>query len=170
MKYFGYDVVNKYRSHTPKGFYDKIKGHSGLDVACPIGTPLSVPWETTCVEARKQQEMGNTIYLEDKLGNIAVFAHLKEFKVRKGDVVRPGAVFGISGNTGSKTTAPHVHYETIARRPEKGAEEMTRTLSPFTGFNVDPENYWQRMSRISAWKRMTAALRSVYARINRTNP
>lgn len=170
MKYFGYKVINKYRSDRPKGFYDPIKKHTGLDINTPVGTPLSLPWDTVCVEARTQKEMGKCIYLEDRLQGITVLAHLSAFKVKKGDKVPAGTVAALSGGTGSVSTNPHVHLETVARRPEKGAEEMTRTLAPFSGFNVDPEKYWQRMSRVSAWKRMSAALRSVYAKINRTNP
>ena len=167
MKFFGYEISNGYRSHKPVNFYDKVRGHTGVDILCPVGTPLSIPWTTECVEARKQPEMGNCVYLEDKAYGVIVLAHLSEFKVKKGDKVPAGAIVGLSGNTGSKTTQAHVHLEIIARKPEKGGEDMyRRELSPFFGFNVDPVKYWQRMSRISAWKRMTAALRRIYARIN----
>lgn len=165
MKIWGYEIVNPYRSDKPKGYYDPIKRHTGVDVACPIGTPLSLPWETVCIEARKQTEMGSTIYLEDKLHNISVLAHLSEFKVKKGDTVAPDQIVGLSGNTGSKTTSPHCHLEILARKPEKGAEEMTRSLSPFTGFNIDPVKYWQKMSKIAGWKRMNNKMRVLYAKI-----
>lgn len=168
MRFWNYEIVNGYRSHTPKGFYDKVRGHLGIDAGCPVNTELSVPWETTCVCTRKQNEMGNCIYLQDFDGNIAVFAHLKEFKVQKGEIVRPNAVFGLSGNTGGKTTAPHCHFEVIAKTPEKGGQDMYRKeLSPYLGYNIDPVKYWQSMSRASAFQRMTSALRRIYARIHR---
>lgn len=172
MTYFGYKVINGFRSHTPRGFYDAIRGHTGIDIKCPVGTPLAVPWPTTCVEARAQNQMGMTIYLEDKNGDIAVFAHLSAFKVKKNDEVLAGQLFGISGNSGTRTTAPHVHYEVVARHAEKGNEDMYRSeLAPFKGFNVDPESYWLRMSRtsaiVAAFQRMSAGLRKIYAKIHR---
>lgn len=167
MTYFGYSVINGYRSGVPAGFYDPIRHHTGVDIGCPVGTELSLPWDTVCLEARKQTEMGNVIYLEDSLYGVTVLAHLSAFKVKKGDKVPSGTVVALSGNTGGKSTGAHVHMEMICRKPEKGGEDMYRKeLSPFIGFNVDPEKYWQRMSRVSAWKRMTTALRRVYAKLN----
>ena len=38
------------------------------------------------------------------------YAHLSEFFVRAGEIVRRGQVIGRTGATG-KTTSPHLHYE-----------------------------------------------------------
>lgn len=141
MNYFGFPLTNKFRSKTPKGFYDAVKGHTGLDVAMPIGTPLSLPIKGVVLKYRKQTEMGNCLYVQEQNGNIHVLAHLSEAKVREGDQVAENQVLALSGNTGGKSTAPHVHYEIIAPRPEEGLEMMTRELSPYKGWNIDPAKF-----------------------------
>lgn len=145
MNYFGFPLTNKFRSKTPRGFYDAVKGHTGIDVAMPIGTPLSLPIKGVVVKYRKQTEMGWCLYIQEPNGNIHVLAHLSEAKVREGDQVSENQVLALSGNTGGKTTAPHVHYEIIAPRPAEGLEMMTRELSPYKGWNISPEEFLQNI-------------------------
>lgn len=125
----------------PRGFYDKVKGHTGCDWIMPEGTSLSLPTVNTVTQIRTQAQMGNTLYLTDKDGNILVFSHLVNIPVSKGDRVGAGKVFAFSGNTGSATTNPHVHMEILSQTPEEGAEMMTRRLGEFSGYNIDPIKY-----------------------------
>lgn len=141
MNYFGYPVGNKFRSHTPSGYYDVVKGHTGIDIITPVGTPISLPISSTVADYKSQPEMGNTLYLKDEDQNILVFAHLSEVLVKVGDLLKPGQVFAKTGNTGSKTTNPHVHVEIISQTPDKGLEMMTRRLGNFKGYNIDPVLY-----------------------------
>lgn len=138
MEYFGYPVVNPYRSHTPAGFYDKKKGHTGIDIICPKGTPLSLPTKFTVELINKQQEMGLTLYMSDENDEVWVFSHLDTIKAKLGDRIKPGEVFALTGNSGTASTGPHVHLEIIAGLPEKGLEFMTRSLAGYDGYNVDP--------------------------------
>lgn len=139
--YFGYPVINPFRSMTPRGFYDSVKGHTGVDINCPMGTEISLPIPATVHAVRQQSEMGLTLYLEDEVGRILVFAHLSEVLVEEGDAVAYGDVFARSGNSGSATTGPHLHFEVIAHGPEEGYEMMTRTLGDVSGYNIDPIRY-----------------------------
>ena len=141
MIYFGHPVINPFRNHVPVGFYDKVKGHTGIDLATPIGTELSLPIETKVEIINKQVEMGLTLYLSDKKGNILVFAHLEKIKPKLGDKIKPDEVFALTGNSGTRTTGPHCHFEIIASKPEPGLKMMTRDLSGFTGYNIDPVKY-----------------------------
>jgi hypothetical protein len=148
MTYFyeEYPLWNKFRSHTPRGFYDPFKGHTGTDTGTPIGTELSIPTETTVAKTSVQNEMGKTIYLTDKDGNILVFSHLSEFLMGQGDRVPSNTVFALSGNSGSATTGAHVHFEVISQTPQEGAEMMTRSLNGFSGYNIDPVIYLESLS------------------------
>ena len=137
---FGFKVINNFRSDKPKGFYDPIKLHSGIDVGCPIGTPLSLPIKTKFVKLLKQDEMGNTLYLEDEAGNVLVFAHLSDYIIGKSEFA-PNEVFAHSGNTGAKTTGAHLHFEIVAKKPDAGLEMMTRVLGATKGYNIDPMRY-----------------------------
>lgn len=140
MQYFGHQISNKFRAKTPKGFYDEVKGHTGIDLLMPIGTPLSLPVFSKVEKVLKQTEMGTTLYLS--VGNeILVFAHLSEVLYSPNDDIPPGYIFARSGNSGTKTTAPHLHLEVLAPKPEHGAEMMSRTLGGFKGYNIDPATY-----------------------------
>lgn len=139
--YFGYPVSNPFRSKTPRGFYDPIKGHTGIDLIMPQNTEIKSPCDGVVVEYRTQSEMGRCLYVQDGEGNIHVFAHLTKTLYQKGDKVKKDTVLALSGNTGSATTAPHLHYEIIAQKPAPGLEMMTRELSPFKGWNIDPEAF-----------------------------
>lgn len=141
MNYFGYPIVNGFRSFVPSGLYDPKKGHTGVDISMPIGTALALPTATRVRGIHVQNEMGLTLYLEDGDGRILVFAHLFATEVTEGALVKANQVFAKSGNSGSATTGPHLHFEVISKTADKGLEFMTRTLQSFSGYNSDPIPY-----------------------------
>ena len=136
-----HDLSNPFRSHTPRGYYDKVKGHTGGDWIMPEGEELSLPVETVVVQVLEQEQMGKTLYLKDAYGNILVFSHLSRIYVGQGDRVARDKVFALSGNTGTATTDPHLHFEVIAQEPQKGQEVMARSLGGFKGYNIEPLSY-----------------------------
>ncbi len=150
MNYFGHPVINGFRSQTPRGYYDPVKGHTGIDIAAPLGTPLSFGVAVTVADVRVQTQMGNTLYLRTQEGLIVVFAHLSEILVQKGATVPGGTVFAKTGNTGTATTGPHLHLEVIASTPQSGYTMMTRALGLFNGYNVDPEPVLQALLQTQA--------------------
>lgn len=147
---FTAQVLNSYQSHKPAGFYDRTKGHTGVDLAYTF-EPLLSPVTGTVVLTRFQNQMGNCLYLKDALGSIHLFAHLKSFNVKQGQQVKRGEVLGITGDTGSMLTVnpktgkkfAHLHYEVITQYPYHTADKnMQRLLlNPITGFNTDPVQY-----------------------------
>lgn len=141
-------------SKTPKGFYDPVKGHTGIDLNMPEGTAISLPFETKVAQFLRQNEMGNTLYLKDTKGNVLVFAHLKDVLVRTNDTVKAGSVFAHSGNTGSKSTGAHLHLEVISQTPDEGAEYMTRSLGGFSGYNIDPGVYLDDQEIAEPWHKL----------------
>lgn len=145
MNYFGFPVLNSFRSQTPAGFYDPIKGHTGIDIATPENTALSLPIETQVALVNEQLEMGKTLYLRDEQGNYLVFAHLNSVQVQAGQRLLPNEVFAHSGNTGRASTGPHLHFEIIAPHPQKNFEFMTRSLAWITGYNMDPQSYLDQL-------------------------
>lgn len=137
-----------YHFRAKAAIYDDVRGHTGEDYLTPIGTPIPSPADGVVAEFRFQPEMGWCMYIkEPQNGYVHVFAHLKEggAKVKKGDTVKRGQIFALSGNTGSKNGGPgaeHYHYEVIAPKPWLGFEMMKRTeLAGFPGFNIPPEEY-----------------------------
>lgn len=134
-------VLNPYRSHRPLGFYNLIKGHTGVDLDYK-NKDLPSPITGKVVAVLSQKEMGRVIYLEDYIGTIHVFAHLSSILVKVGALVKRNDIIAITGNTGSKSTAPHLHYECLTKAPIAPEDKkMTRTLYAFKGYNTDPVKY-----------------------------
>lgn len=135
-------IVNNYRSQTPRGFYSRIKGHTGTDFRYQF-EELPSPVSGKVIFTAHQSEMGNVMYVEDSLGSIHVFAHLSEFVKKLGDKVTRNEIIAKTGNSGSKTTSPHLHYEIITNRPYRKIPDslMSRSLGGFKGYNTNPVQY-----------------------------
>lgn len=84
--------------------------HTGLDFACPMGTPIHAVANGVITEVGYDGAFGNktVITLED--GTELWFAHQSQFAVDVGEEVRTGDVIGYVGNTGNSRGA-HVHLE-----------------------------------------------------------
>ncbi|MEM3373108.1 MAG: M23 family metallopeptidase [Candidatus Anstonellales archaeon] len=86
----------------------KIKEfHNGVDIAVPTGTPISSHTELECL-ITWEDEVGG---LQTKVTDgkyIYGLAHLSRCNVHKGDIIRKGEVFAVTGNTG-RSTGPHLH-------------------------------------------------------------
>ena len=83
--------------------------HEGIDIVVPIGTPLYAIEDGVVHRIVSAEVGGNQILL--KVGKVyALYSHLSKFLVNKGDVVRKGQIIGLSGNTGIKSSAPHLHF------------------------------------------------------------
>ena len=85
--------------------------HNGIDIAGPIGTPISSASEGTVLFAGKKRWWGNVVILNHyESGYQTVYAHLNKISVNIGDTVGTAQVLGFMGSTG-KSTGPHLHYE-----------------------------------------------------------
>lgn len=139
---FSAKILNDYRSYKPAGFYNWLKGHSGIDFNY-VNEDLPSPITGEVVGLTVQPEMGKCIYLKDVKGNIHVFAHMSQITVKLHDKVVRGAELGVTGNTGTKTTAPHLHYEIVCTGPKTSPFDyiMTRNELIFKGYNRNPLKY-----------------------------
>jgi murein DD-endopeptidase MepM/ murein hydrolase activator NlpD len=138
-------VMNPYQSKTPAGFYDKVKGHGGEDYQFKVGETLAAPISGTITHQQMQPEMGLTVYLKHSTtGDVWVFCHAKSFLCKVGQLVGRGEPLMLTGATGSKCTAPHVHVEVITQKPLNPEDKiMTRSLMGYTGYNTCPSKRLQ---------------------------
>lgn len=84
--------------------------HPGVDFSLPEGTSVYAAYPGIVVRKEFHDGMGNVVGLRN--GNIIfLYAHLSEFNVELGQKLTQGETIGKSGNTGSATTAPHLHFE-----------------------------------------------------------
>lgn len=91
-------------------YFGGSKYHTGVDMACPVGTPVSnVIAGKVTFAGYSQAGYGNLVVVEN--GSTQVFyGHLSEIDVQPGQEVSAGQVVGRTGNTGF-STGPHLHFE-----------------------------------------------------------
>lgn len=95
-----------------------IGWHTGMDISCPVGTPihaiadgeiLYAGWNNPVIKTGKLAGYGLNIFLYDPVTNQSVlFAHLSQLNVKAGQKVHKGDIIGWSGDTGF-SKGPHVH-------------------------------------------------------------
>jgi murein DD-endopeptidase MepM/ murein hydrolase activator NlpD len=85
--------------------------HHGVDVALPVGTPLTAPADGVVVKKGNGPSGGVTLILKHEDNRHTVYYHLqKPSHLAKGATVKRGELLGFSGNTGA-STGPHLHME-----------------------------------------------------------
>lgn len=94
------------RKHPITG---KLSFHNGVDIACPIGTPIVAPENCLVTESWDHPLGGKCLALLSSDGTRYGFAHLHRRLVRKDQTVPEGQPIALSGNTG-RTTGPHLHF------------------------------------------------------------
>ncbi|MDR3236910.1 MAG: M23 family metallopeptidase [Spirochaetia bacterium] len=84
--------------------------HSGIDIACPIGSRVLASRDGTVIFTGNNGGYGKLVILSHEHGYCSFYGHLSGYKVKPGQKVSRGDVIGMSGNTG-RTTGPHLHFE-----------------------------------------------------------
>lgn len=98
--------------------------HGGIDIAVPIGTPVSAPADGVVEVAGVRGRGGKTLIIRHADGSTTGFAHLDNIGVKVGDAVTQGQQVAASGNTGN-STGPHLHW---TYRDAKGERKDPRTV------------------------------------------
>jgi murein DD-endopeptidase MepM/ murein hydrolase activator NlpD len=91
--------------------YDPSIGHLGTDVLAPKGTPVKSIMEGFVINAESSVESGNTIMIQHPKNLISIYKHNSANLVKAGQKVQTGQAVAIVGNTGEKSTGPHLHVE-----------------------------------------------------------
>lgn len=100
-----YPITQKY------GEKDTSVFHTGIDYACPSGTPILASEAGTVISAGwLNGGWGYAVIIQHADGNATLYAHLKMVAVKVGQHVKRSEVIGYSGSTGN-STGPHLHFE-----------------------------------------------------------
>lgn len=98
--------------------------HRGVDLRAAIGSNVHAPTNARVDGIWTEQEGGLCLRLAlqrpdggyaddtsmgDDSGLLVTFAHLNDTVASKGDLVSPGQIVAHSGNSGDKTSGPHLH-------------------------------------------------------------
>ncbi|MET0547634.1 MAG: M23 family metallopeptidase [Caulobacterales bacterium] len=82
--------------------------HYGVDIAAPIGTPISAPADGVIAFAESDLYYeGGLVMIDHGQGLITLYLHMSELDVAPGQKVKQGQVIGRVGNKG-RTTGPHL--------------------------------------------------------------
>ncbi len=83
--------------------------HAGIDIGCNIGTPVYAAHAGT-VHREWTQAGGNCLRLNG-MECYTRYCHLLSYTADDSEQVKAGDEIARSGNTGSATTGPHLHFE-----------------------------------------------------------
>lgn len=93
-----------------RGWGGNSRLHEGIDIAAPVGTPITAPGDGVVTFTGYDHGYGQTVRMDHGYGITTVYAHLSSMYVTEGQRVKRGMLIAAMGNTG-RSTGPHLHYE-----------------------------------------------------------
>lgn len=127
-----------------------LKGHQGIDIAMPNGTPIISAVNGTVVAISKDIQKGEGVailssdrfdYKGQECLLDTIYWHLqdKSILVNVGDKVVIGQRIGLSNNTG-QSTGPHLHFSVIPMATDGSRRALAGMDNGYKGC-VDPTPY-----------------------------
>ena len=93
--------------------------HTGIDYACPAGTPILASEAGTVMQAGwLYGGWGECVIIQHADGIATLYAHLSQVVVKVGEHVERSQIIGYSGSSGN-STGPHLHFEVIVNGSTK---------------------------------------------------
>lgn len=144
---FSARVIQKYRNRNLAWY--GVLGHRGVDLDFkyePLPSPVTGVVRAVVYDPLNKRQTGQCIFVTDARGAVHVFAHMRQIDVSTGQSIKRGDRLGVTGNTGTITSGPHLHYEVITPVPFRWWDApMVRSLTPVRGFNTDPIAYTKNL-------------------------
>jgi murein DD-endopeptidase MepM/ murein hydrolase activator NlpD len=91
--------------------FNPEKGHMGIDVVARTGTPVYAAANGYIVFSDFTIDDGYTLIINHSNDYITVYKHCSSLLKRQRESVLQGELIALSGNTGEKTSGPHLHFE-----------------------------------------------------------
>ncbi|NPB06750.1 MAG: M23 family metallopeptidase [Aquificae bacterium] len=117
-------VFGEKRVYTYGGKYVSESYHWGYDLASVKNAPVEAANDGKVVFTGFLGIYGNTVVLDHGYGLTSVYAHLSDFKVKKGDEVKKGQIIGFTDETGL-AFGDHLHFGVMVH-----------------GYPVNPIEWW----------------------------
>lgn len=124
--------------------------HQGQDYSAPVGTPVRAAADGVVYYARVSGRLatktqpgrgyGRLVKIRHAHGVSTRYAHLRRFRVRRGQTVKRGQILGYVGNTGG-STGPHLHFEVrVEGRALDPLRALGRSLSALGAAFEEPSS------------------------------
>lgn len=91
--------------------YNPALGHPYLDIAAPENSVVSATLNGTIISAGWDDENGYTIHIQHDNNLVSVYKHNSKLLKKSMDKVAAGTPIALTGNTGTSSTGPHLHFE-----------------------------------------------------------
>lgn len=134
-------VTSPYGNRRDPMDHSKTQFHKGIDISCKNETLLATENNGKVVGVNHNANTGGgksvTIEYsrEDGSKYQTTYMHMSNIDVKVGDTVNAGDKIGVSGNTGARTTGPHLHFE------------VKTVAADGTKRNIDPAAYIAEISQ-----------------------
>lgn len=89
----------------------QLPDHPGVDIVSEKGSQIKACLEGTVLHADYSDQDGFTVIIRHKSEITSIYKHAESVFVKAGDKVKTGQAIGIIGNTGERSTGPHLHFE-----------------------------------------------------------
>lgn len=104
-----YYLSSRFGSRTDPISGKKNSFHTGIDMACPTGTPIYASMSGTVEVAGWHNSYGNYVIIKHKDHYQTLYGHMSKILVKKGTKINQGDKIGLVGSTGY-STGPHLHF------------------------------------------------------------
>jgi murein DD-endopeptidase MepM/ murein hydrolase activator NlpD len=84
--------------------------HKGMDLQASEGTPVLAAFHGQVEEVSANDQIGNYVIVNHGCGIKTLYGHLSSSEVKKDQKVSQHQIIAKSGNTGTDTTGPHLHF------------------------------------------------------------
>lgn len=136
------------------------KGHFGVDLSAPIGTPIYPigPGKVVKTTPSPTRIGGITVNIEHENGNVkSYYAHMNSVKVSPGQEVDFNTMIGTVGKSGNaQYTSPHLHYQVSVDGklidPQSVIGKQVGTLSTKSRMKESAANMWKLLEKLSITK------------------
>lgn len=91
--------------------FDANKKHYGIDIAASPNESVLATLDGTVILATYTADTGYVIQIQHAQNLVSAYKHCGSLLKKVGDNVKAGEAIALVGNTGEKTTGPHLHFE-----------------------------------------------------------
>lgn len=111
---FSYPITASWRLTSKFGprkdpFTGVASNHTGIDMACPTGTPIKAAMSGKVVYVGWSNIFGNYVIINHGNGYQSLYGHMSQTLAKKGQEVDHNTKIGLVGSTGY-STGPHLHF------------------------------------------------------------